>query len=310
MRLGRTATGRAMITIGVVGVVVALVGVIVGQQLAAEVEESVDDSLALTSEALTAVSDSIVVTTAIVETVRTGITTVGDTLSTVQRSVDETGTVLGDVAVFTGGSLPDALEAVDAVLPTIESIAGSIDTALEVLEDVPFGPTYDPVVPFDDAVGQLRTAIGPLPEELRGLSGGLGQLATASTDISTQLRVLDEQVDALDVQVDEVEALLARYQQTASEARALAEASRVELGTSASSTRWMIVVLGLTFAAGQLVPIWLGWTLLGRGPGHVVVRRHEDDHDGDPRTDRVTFARTRDGADEPAASSDAGAAER
>lgn len=56
--------------------------------------------------------------------------------------------------------------------------------------------------------------------------------------------------------------LLDRYTSTTSDAQSLAASSRDDLGESARLTRWLLVLLALVFAVGQIVPIWLGVALL------------------------------------------------
>ena len=65
-----------MVGIGVLGILMSLAAIIVGQGLIDQVEGSVDDSLELTNEALQSVSDSIVLTTTIVDTIQDGVVNV------------------------------------------------------------------------------------------------------------------------------------------------------------------------------------------------------------------------------------------
>src|SRR5687767_6999502 len=127
MRLSRRTIGKAMIAIGVLGIVVSIAGVIIGNRLVSQVEESVDDSLVLTGDALAAVDDSIALTATTVDTLRTGVGTLTTTLDAVRSSVERTATALDNSTEFLSGSLPESLDAVASVLPTIESIAGTID---------------------------------------------------------------------------------------------------------------------------------------------------------------------------------------
>ena len=261
-RMSRRATAKAMISIGILGVFTAIVGVIVGAILISQVESSVDDSLLLTNEALTAVDDSITVTASIVDTVRTGTESVRTTMGTVETSLDDASSAIGDSADFMGGSLPDALDAVSDVLPTIESAAGAIDDALEAVSRAPFGPNYNPEQPFDESIADLATAIDPLPEELRSLSQGFDDLTTTTSTMSQQVGQLALDVATLQEQLDEVATLFDRYTSTTADAKALAAESRSDLAQSASMSRWLLVLLAAVFALGQIVPIWLGLTLL------------------------------------------------
>jgi methyl-accepting chemotaxis protein len=277
VKISRRTIGKAMIAIGVMGIVVGVTSVIVGQTLVRQVQDSVDDSLVVTSEALDAVNDSITLTGTLVETVRAGVDSVGETVAAVRTSIDQSSTAVEDTTTFLGGSLPDSLDAVSDVLPTIESIASSIDDALRVASRAPFGPDYDPAAPFDDAIAQLSTAIDPLPEQLRTLAGDFTELNTSTADVSTQLGALETDITDLNTQLDQVGGLIDRYKTTAADAQALARQSRRDLDSSATSTRALMIVLGLVFALGQIVPIWLGTVLLGSTPVHRLITRKADD---------------------------------
>jgi len=262
IRLSRRATAKSMIGVGVIGIVTAIVGLIVGEVLISQVESSVDDSLVLTNEALNSVDDSITVTASIVDTVRTGTESVRTTMKTVQASLDDASTAISDSAEFMGGSLPDALDAVSDVLPTIERAASAIDDALRVVSRAPFGPDYNPDEPFDKSIADLSTAIEPLTVELRALSVGFDDLTSSTSSMSQELTQVGLDVADLQTQLDDVATLLDRYTSTMANAKVLAARSRDDLAQSASLSRWLLVLLAVVFAAGQIVPIWLGLLLL------------------------------------------------
>ncbi len=278
MRMSRTRLGKTMVGIGCLGIVASIASIVVGQAMVGQVESSVDDSLVLTDEALHAVSDSITLTNAIVGNIQAGVGSVAATLSTVKDSVDQTSTAIADSNAFIGSSLPDALDAVGSVLPTIESVASSVDSALRALSRAPFGPNYDPDKPFDEAIADLSTAIDPLPGQLRQLSTDFDGLETSSADISSGLADLAVTVVELDKQLTEVSVLVDRYSSTTTNALRLAATSRGDLHASARETRILLVVLGLVFALGQVVPIWLGITLITEaGTAHsIIVRKPAD----------------------------------
>ena len=266
LRVSRRTTGMCMLGVGIMGIVTAVLGLIVGLLLVDQVETSVDDSLQLTSEALTSIDDSIAVTASIVDTVRDGMGSVQTTMETVERSLDDSTAAAQDGADFLGGSLPDALQAVADVLPTIESVASSVDDALNVLERAPFGPDYDPVKPFDESIADLALAIDPLPEELRTLSTDFDDLTDSAGTIADDVGRLGLDVADLQAQLDDVGLLLDQYTSTAADAQLLADASRDDLARSAGVTTWLVVLLALVFGLGQIVPIWLGVSLLRGDP--------------------------------------------
>ena len=258
----RRTVGKFMVAVGIISIVVSLVGVIVGQRVIGQVENSVDDSLVLTNQALEVVVDSIQTTSTIVTTVRSGVSSISATLDTLNTSIGDTTTAIEGSTDFLGTSLPQALDAVSNVLPTIESVARSVDSALRVISQAPFGPDYNPAKPFDQAIGDLNTALDPLPDQLRTLAGQFDGLTDSSKKISDQLTTLSSDVERLDRQLADVATLVDRYATTAATAQVVTEQSRNNLESSARVARVVLVLLGLVFALGQVVPIWIGKELL------------------------------------------------
>ena len=278
MRLQRRTIGKVMIAIGVVGVLAGIGAVIVGETLVHQVETSVDDSLVVTTKGLAAVNDSIAATGTIVQTIREGVANVGTTLASVRQAIDNSSTAISDTGQFLGGSLPDSIAAVSNVLPTIKSVAHTIDTTLRTLSKAPFGPNYKPSKPFDQTIGDLSTALDPLPAQLRSLAKDFTGLSSSTSAISTNLATLSDDITRLQTQLNSVSTLVGRYSATAVEATAIAASSRKDLHDSARSTRWLLIALGLVFIAGQLVPIWLGTVLLSDESTYsVIAGRHLPD---------------------------------
>jgi uncharacterized protein YoxC len=262
MRFSRRTVGRVMLGVGIVNVVLALVGIIVGRQLVSELTQGVDDSLELTTEALDSTSDTIDVARAVVGTVDEGLGTVGDVVAEVGGSLETTESALARASDLTSEDVPEALDAVTGALPTLVGVAGAVDNALRLLSQAPFGPDYDPAVPFDDALRPVAETLAPLPDQLRGFSAELAALAESSGVIAADIERLSGELDDVDAQLAEASALLDRYAATADEASTLAARTRNDLDDQSDAARLLITLLGVAFAAGQVVPLWLGRELL------------------------------------------------
>jgi len=251
-----------MIVVGVSGVVISVTAVIVGEHVIRQIETSVDNSLELTRDALAGVSDSIAVVDSLVTTTRSGMASVRSSIGTIETSLGEASTALADSGEFLGGSLPDSLDSVQSVLHTIESVAGSVDTTLRVLERVPFGPSYNPEQPFDQAITNLSQAIEPLPSQLRALGGDLRRVGGSADAVTGQMADLATDIDTLDGQLGKVAALVDRYTVTVAHAEDLAGTSRQDLADSARWAEALLILFGAVFAFGQIVPLWLGSDLV------------------------------------------------
>jgi methyl-accepting chemotaxis protein len=264
MTISDRAAGTAMVVVGVFGVIVGLIGIVVGRQMVTELERAVDDSLALTAEALDSVADTIDVARDVVGTIQDGLGTIGDVTVEVSSSLDATQRVLGQVATATGGQLPDGLERVTGALPALVRAASAIDDALRLLSRAPFGPNYNPEVPFDEALRPLADTLTPLPDQLREVSADLELLAGSAGDLHESADALTADVERVAGDLAEADALLDRYAATASEAQAVAARSRSDLGGQSDLARVLVTLLGLAFAAGQIVPLWFGRELIIR----------------------------------------------
>ena len=148
------------------------------------------------------------------------------------------------------------------VLGTIESVAGSVDRTLRVLERVPFGPSYNPEQPFDQAITNLSKAIEPLPGQLRTLGGDLQRVGGSADAVTGQMADLATDIDTLDGQLGKVAALVDRYTDTVAHAEGLAGTSRDHLARQRALGELLLILLGAVFAFGQIVPLWLGTELV------------------------------------------------
>jgi methyl-accepting chemotaxis protein len=166
---------------------------------------------------------------------------------------------------------------VHTVLQTIENVAGTVDRTLRVLQRVPFAPTYNPEQPFDQTITNLSKALEPLPDQVRALSGDLGRLGTSADTLTVTMTDLAKDIDTLDGQLGSVAALVDRYMTTVRQAEHLADVSRDHLADSARWAQLLLALFGVVFALGQIVPLWLGSTLISDAdrltPEHLDTSR-------------------------------------
>ncbi len=144
----RRRIGQVLTVVGAVGVVFTLIAAVIAFVLVGRLHESVDESLALTVQALDTIDGSLDVSKAVVDSVADGLDAIGNTIATVQDSTGAVAGTLDTLKTLVGTTLPTAISGVQTVLPTIKTVAGTIDTALKGVSRIPFGPNYEPDVPF------------------------------------------------------------------------------------------------------------------------------------------------------------------
>ena len=271
--------GMAMLGVGALGIVAAVLGTLVGLGLVSRIDATFGNTLTLTSATLETVEESLTVAGNTMALVDEGLTEADGTLRSLVATVDEGEESLAAIAELTGTDVADSLTAVEDSMPALIQVAEAVDTSLSTLSSLPFGPPYNPERPFDDSMRSLQASLDGLPEQLREQSE---LIASASDNLDEVGRGADgvaDSVQALDEGLTDARELLEGYSATATEARSLIDETEAELGRQARLARIMVVVMGVAVALSQVVPLYFGW-LLFEGTQPPFAPRQAG---GDPR---------------------------
>ena len=152
------------------------------------------------------------------DTVRDAIVDVIFTLTDTRPLIDETSQVITQ-------DVPDALEGVQASMPSLIETAAAVDETLTFLSAFQFtipnflgddwqiglGIDYDPEVPLNQALGDLSSNLENIPEDLRGMENDLNtasmNLLTLRDDLSVladDLYLVSQQVEDLNPQIEQL----------------------------------------------------------------------------------------------------------
>jgi uncharacterized phage infection (PIP) family protein YhgE len=182
-------------------------------------------------------------------TVQSSLSTLDDVLQSTAGLADATGSL--------SATLPTSFDNIDAALATVQNLGETVDSTLSALSSLPFGPDYNPSVPFPEAVGDLRQALDPISAQLTTISGELQNFASGSDDLTAQIDALTADVERTRDALSGTDDLLAQYRQATIEAGQLAADTRDQLSGSMTRMRITLVALALLLALSEFVP----WTL-------------------------------------------------
>jgi len=260
---------RLFMGLGFGGLTAAVVAGILGIAVVATAANSMDRSLSVTADAVTSADETVALAADTVGIVSESFDTLVPSAETAATAFEDAGAVISGTAQVATVDVPDALDAVVAAMPAIESAATVVDGALRVLSFV--GVEYDPEVPFGDAVAALETAIAPLPAQLRAQAAPLNALAASFESFGDSTVVIADDLVALQTQLDEAERLLGDYSSTAAEATVVI----ADIQSDLKWQRWLMVIVVLLvavgFAAMQIVPLALAERLRARSPSSRVA---------------------------------------
>jgi methyl-accepting chemotaxis protein len=260
--------GRLMIALGVVGAIVAVFGTIGGWIFVGQVAAASDDSLDVTVQALDALDDTIDLADDVLVSTVDAVDALGGTLDAVSTSFDSGAAAIDEVAVLAdtlGPSLADAGETVRA----LEGVGGQIDDVLGGLSNLPFGPDYDPDDGLGDTFGRLADTLEDLPRQLESTSSSLTDFTDNAGPLQAELDRFADSVDAIVADMANTGTLVDQYRTSVDDTRNLAIETKNDLDLSVAMMRVLLVAGGVTLLLGQIVPLWLGRSLLDDLPDQL-----------------------------------------
>jgi hypothetical protein len=255
--------GRVLTTMGAVAIALTVVAAIVAFALVGNLRDSVDESLAVTVEALDTIDGTVSLSKQVVDSVAASLDAVGDTISTVKDSTGDVNATLTTLHEFVGSTLPAAIDGIQNALPTIKTVAGTIDSALEGVSRIPFGPDYQPEIPFADTIQQLIDRLAPLDTDLQTMGTNLDELLTAIDQLDTDLTAVQTALNSIRDDVHSAKAELDRYATVTGEARRVADDARDDLQRDVLWMRVLVIVGALALLTTQALTVIVGRLLVG-----------------------------------------------
>lgn len=253
--------GRLMIGLGVVGAIVAVFGTIGGWIFVGQVAAASDDSLDVTVQALDAVDDTIDLAEEVLTSTVDSVDALAGTLGAVSASFESGTAAIDEVAALADTLGPSLADAGDTTR-TLERVGGQIDGVLGALSNVPFGPDYDPESGLGDTFGRLADTLEELPGQLEATSSSLTDFTENAGSLQTELDRFSVSVGAISTDLTDTGALVDQYRTSVDEVRRLAVETKTDLDSSVTMMRVLLVAGGVTLLLGQIVPLWLGRSLL------------------------------------------------
>lgn len=253
--------GRLMIAVGVAGAVVAVAATVVGWAFVGQVATASNDSLELTGRTFDAIDDTIDLAEEVLDSTVGAVDALAGTLNTVSSSFDSGTAAIGDIAALSdtiGPSLTDA----GTTVRSLERVGDQIDEALGVLSTLPFGPDYEPERGLGDTFARLADTLEELPGELASTSESLTAFTADADELRADIDRLAVSAGAIAGDLGDTGALVEQYRTNVADARAIAVATERDLDLSVGLLRALIVVGGALVLLGQVVPLWLGRSLL------------------------------------------------
>lgn len=286
-----------LLLVGIVGIGIAVAGVLFGVQVVDAIGEALDQTLELTSESLDTVNDTLVLTKQTISQTGQAIGTVGDTTDSVAQMLDDTRPLLDAASKVATEDVPNSLDATQSAIPNLVAVAATIDNTLETLSTFQFertilgvpigfdlGVDYQPEAPFDESVAQIGTSLEGMPDNLRGLQVHLGAASDNLATVSDNLQMLTEDLAKIEDSVEEVGPLLDDYISIVNQINDNIAQTRANVSNQLQMVKTGIIILFVWFGLNQLVPLYLGADLItdGRLGSRPLAKKDKSQEEAEP----------------------------
>jgi methyl-accepting chemotaxis protein len=271
----RRILGITMVAIAISGIVLSIAGLVIGRQMVDNIGSGLDNTLSLTSQTLDTVGDTLNVTRQTVNDVNNSLTTTQETAANVARTINESRPLLDQIAQVASHDAPDSIEAVQASLPNVVAVAGTIDQTMHTLNDFQFerrilgiplrfdlGIDYAPTEPFDVSVSRIGNSLDGLPARLRTLEVYLNVTDGNLYRVSQNLFDLAADLENIGNSVDQVEPLLEDYVRLTTETSDMIRQTRANIEQQIQTAKLVITIIFLYMGLAQIAPLYLGLEML------------------------------------------------
>lgn len=289
MSFVRRFFGIFIIIAALIGVVVGVGCAVVGNQVMDQVAVGVNDTLTLVNQNLQPVEDALVLVQESMRDVNQGVDSIHQTTLTLANILTTTRPLLSQVSVMTGQDVPTSIEAVQTAIPSLTSVAGTIDNTLTALSQFrinqsilginlafDLGVDYNPEVPFADSVAMIGSSFEGLPERLKAVAGEIDVANGNLERIGGDIKAVSASIKDLQGQMEQFPGLLDQYIQEIGVIKANLTASQSTILAQFDTVKLAITLIGAWFALTQFAPLYVGWGLLR---GQSAFEDNDEDND-------------------------------
>ncbi|HKX74663.1 MAG TPA: hypothetical protein VJR05_04660 [Acidimicrobiia bacterium] len=221
-----------------------------------------EQSLLVTSEAVTTVEATLEVAdqalgtlTESLEAASAATDQAAASATTVSQAVEETSAILGT-------EVPAGIDSIRQAMPGLIEAGAVIDTTLSGLAFL--GVPYNPEVPLDEAFRQLDAELAPLPQSLRDNAATIAELVPQAEGFRAEALVLSGQVEEMRANTEAARAVIENYRLTADRVEEMVVETSAGLGRSELLARVLVAALFVvsTLTTGSLIVVGRALTSL------------------------------------------------
>ncbi|UCG22809.1 MAG: hypothetical protein JSW55_11560 [Chloroflexota bacterium] len=276
--MGKRILGVVLILVGLLGLLISIGGLVISRSVIGELGAGLDTTFTLASDSLDTVEDTLLLTKTTIDQASGSLDTLTATAINVSATMNDTQPLMDRVTQSATQELPESIEAIQGAIPDVAEAAGAIDDTLRILDSfevdrqifgIPIqfdlGINYQPMAPLNETVLALGGSLDGVPEDLRALEGDMLRASANMAAIGGNIETIAEDLKAISTTVDDIEPLLDQYLDIVAQTQELIAQAQTDLDGQLAQLQLAITALFVWLGLNQIVPFYLGWTLISGG---------------------------------------------
>lgn len=259
-------SGIALMTAGVMGILLVIAGIIfmvrVGPRVEASAAESlelVDRTLLTTEEGLVLAEDSLAQVVETVESLEATVASVGQTIYGTVPLVDSVADLLGE-------RLTETIKATQDTLLSLAKSAKLVDNVLSIVTAIPFIGTdrYQPEVPLHVGLERVITSLDEIPDSLGAAQEDITSSSGNLEEMHGEVTTMAENIAQIATSLESAQSVLAEYRDIVTDLQE--QVSSVRQGLPVW-LRWLGIAFSFVLVwlgIAQIGPMMQGWELIQR----------------------------------------------
>jgi chromosome segregation ATPase len=261
----RERVGQALMRLGIVGLIAAVLVGVAGWILAGRAIESVASTIEPIGRIVVDVSDSIAASEVLFDQTADAIESIESATRSAVRTTESVADIISETAELAGGDIADGIDSAIETLPALISTSRVIDRTMRALSLV--GVDYDPESPLDEALTDLETSLAPIPGQIRAQSELLREVDGDLAGIAEDGRRLSAVLLETRLEMENARRVLTSASANARAAVERIEEIELEVATFDAVARATSVAVAVALGAAASTPFLVG-IYMTRGAAH------------------------------------------
>jgi prefoldin subunit 5 len=252
--MARKIIGITFIVASIIGLIFSIAGIALVWGVKAPLTENLVNAIDLIDTTLNATSSGLEVVDNTLTRTISDFNTLENTLQTASQGVDDSVPMVENLSGLLSENIPQAIEATQTGLTTLQDAAGTLETTLQLVTSIPFLPieNYAPDVSFTTALADVANSLDAIPQSLSEMEESLNSTQGNLVMLSAQVRIMSRSVSDLKTDLYDIQLVIKKYQDVITTIQEKVDALGENISLIITVTAWLFTIIFIWLGIAQI----------------------------------------------------------